>query len=1080
MDDIESVGTADLDPDGSTYSAPDVSRAVEIFKRRADRAYMAELASRVEGHVLTGSGPCGIAPEGEEVRDKESPPGATVSETSTWFYGTVAVGVILPEGRQDEQTDIEIWTPQEVDTIQTVIVDGYASFADLHPEAELTFVIRFESAPPPWNPIDGIVECDHDPIVEAQVSTFVRRELIEQCAFPNLGYGFTTGREYVNYLRDELDTSWGVAIYVVDRSCTCDKECADPPWEQPICPRANAKIGGPSTVVWQDSAQLTLVHETGHLFCALDEYFNAGREPTGLMGYFKTANANSSAGTQGYFDGHGESGSCFMNMNPISSVCPYTRMCFGWGDRDADGLIDIIDTHPTCALNPVQAGSASGTAQATGVPRYTSTSGIRLNTIDSVECRVVIGEKGLTWLQAQAGDGGFDEPDEEFAWVLPPLPDGSYVVEARAVNCIGNLQQQPAEREVVVSGSGITNAPPIASFVLSARPDGIIGFGRPVVFDATFDQHHPYGVTDLEDAPSQLLVRWDFDADGIWDTSYSATKAIEYTYAASGVFTPRLEVLDTSGYTATVSRDLWVYPYSQLNFPPRGRLEISPWTCQLGGSGDYFPIFALDVSGVWDVETHPEELDVRWDFNGDGTWDSLFHPSKTAITQLVLPHIKFESDTDVMWVFQGAPNVLYEPTSALYVSGNYAFIGQESPPSLAIVEIPTHTLVKNIATSGIPQDMVVHPSGVRAVVSEGPQGLEWLTIDDPVSTVNLGSVGHSFTNARGMCIEQSGNGPLLYVASHDRVKMFNWMWDFYPPFFISEAVTPSAVDVRGRCADNRLYVANRDEGGLQVFDITDLGAPNLMGTLSEAGDARSLYEYEGLLAVCDANGRLLVVDATVPAHLVILKEYTGLSTPSSCEGSGAFVYVIEESGSRLYGLDLSIPDFQFAPLEETQTALTYGRGLYVSGNELFATGYQAFWTVLERVSVGATPRESLQWKMKAEVRDGDGATTDFTTVVWANSYNQAPSAAIAITEINGLTVTFSGAGSSDPDQGTTWDGYLQGRWDFDGDGIWDTGHGGLSSGRQCTYDAPGSYTAMLEVRDRFGVFDRASVEVTVE
>lgn len=51
----------------------------------------------------------------------------------------------------------------------------------------------------------------------------------------------------------------------------------------------------------------------------------------------------------------------------------------------------------------------------------------------------------------------------------------------------------------------------------------------------------------------ELEVRFDFDGDGTFDTTFAAETTVEHTYVAEGVFTPVVEVRDSAGNTATAS-----------------------------------------------------------------------------------------------------------------------------------------------------------------------------------------------------------------------------------------------------------------------------------------------------------------------------------------------------------------------------------------------------------------------------------------------------------------------------------------------------------------------------------------------
>ncbi len=75
----------------------------------------------------------------------------------------------------------------------------------------------------------------------------------------------------------------------------------------------------------------------------------------------------------------------------------------------------------------------------------------------------------------------------------------------------------------------------------------------------------------------------------------------------------------------------------------------------------------------------------------------------------------------------------------------------------------------------------------------------------------------------------------------------------------------------------------------------------------------------------------------------------------------------------------------------------------------------------------------------------------------------------------GQLVTFDASGSSDPE---TAHALLQYRWDWTGDGVWDTA---WSSSPEAThsFDLPGEYDVAVEVSDGIGLADSASVTVTV-
>jgi PKD repeat protein len=87
---------------------------------------------------------------------------------------------------------------------------------------------------------------------------------------------------------------------------------------------------------------------------------------------------------------------------------------------------------------------------------------------------------------------------------------------------------------------------------------------------AEFTITPPAGWTDVEflvdastssdpyDDTSELMVRWDWDDDGVWDTQWTADKMATHRYATEGRPIVRLEVRDPSGQTDQTTRQAYV------------------------------------------------------------------------------------------------------------------------------------------------------------------------------------------------------------------------------------------------------------------------------------------------------------------------------------------------------------------------------------------------------------------------------------------------------------------------------------------------------------------------------------------
>jgi uncharacterized protein (TIGR02145 family) len=130
------------------------------------------------------------------------------------------------------------------------------------------------------------------------------------------------------------------------------------------------------------------------------------------------------------------------------------------------------------------------------------------------------------------------------------------------------------------------------------------------------------GSTDTEDPTSDLQVRWDFDGNGSWDTGWDYDKTVNHQYGNEGTYTVKMEVKDTEGLTDNTTKQINVSGGS--NTPPTALFTVST------SSGTTSTNFAFDASGSTDNEDPTSDLQVRWDFDGNGSWDTNWDYDKTV------------------------------------------------------------------------------------------------------------------------------------------------------------------------------------------------------------------------------------------------------------------------------------------------------------------------------------------------------------------------------------------------------------------------------------------------------------------
>lgn len=155
------------------------------------------------------------------------------------------------------------------------------------------------------------------------------------------------------------------------------------------------------------------------------------------------------------------------------------------------------------------------------------------------------------------------------------------------------------------------NTVPTALFTITPPYGGVDTI---FVFDAS-------EVRDIEDPSEELEVRWDWESDSIFDTQFSTVKVMEHKFSTGGTFYITVEVKDTKGLTARKTDFLRV---AWTNRPPNAKFVVNP------EAGYLQDIFVFDASSSNDPEDDNNTLNVRWDFDGDGTWDTDYSTVKTS------------------------------------------------------------------------------------------------------------------------------------------------------------------------------------------------------------------------------------------------------------------------------------------------------------------------------------------------------------------------------------------------------------------------------------------------------------------
>ncbi len=154
------------------------------------------------------------------------------------------------------------------------------------------------------------------------------------------------------------------------------------------------------------------------------------------------------------------------------------------------------------------------------------------------------------------------------------------------------------------------NTPPVAKFTITYSPPSMT-----VIVDASPS-------FDVEDPTSDLMVRWDWEGDWSFDTSWTTNKTASHTYSMGGLHYITLEVMDSGGLTSIAYKNISIDMYA-----PEAAFTVSPQIASTR-SGVW-----VDASSSTDIEDQSWLLQVRWDWEDDGIYDTAWTDYKNAYHQ---------------------------------------------------------------------------------------------------------------------------------------------------------------------------------------------------------------------------------------------------------------------------------------------------------------------------------------------------------------------------------------------------------------------------------------------------------------
>jgi hypothetical protein len=398
-------------------------------------ASLEKLEAELVGDAFVAPSPQGLEPLSDD-------PTPSRYQTSEYFIGRVAIGIVLPESDDSIDPSSEDWTESERTLALSEITAALDWWAAREPNAHLSFVYDDGTAAP--------IATSYEPISRhyGDQSLWIT-EVMTKKGITGSSY-FDQVRSYNNTLREAFDADWAFTVFVVDSSNDSDNRLTDGYF-------AYAYLGGPFAVLASgangygpDNLDTVAAHEIGHIFMALDQYYSAYQACTRRSGYLGVENQNSQ-----YGDCASDTAS-IMRGQPspyrTGAIDEYARGQIGWRDSDGDGILDPMDTALSVSsadyvTDPEQPNVLTFTGRVQDDPypsplRRSTT----INSIVQVQYRVLDGP----WTDAQPDDGAFDTYTESFTFTTSPLPTGDLTVELRVFDSAGNEVVQPVDTVSVV------------------------------------------------------------------------------------------------------------------------------------------------------------------------------------------------------------------------------------------------------------------------------------------------------------------------------------------------------------------------------------------------------------------------------------------------------------------------------------------------------------------------------------------------------------------------------------------------------------------------------------------------------
>ena len=627
-------------------------------------------------------------------------------------------------------------------------------------------------------------------------------------------------------------------------------------------------------------------------------------------------------------------------------------------------------------------------------------------------------------------EDSLDSLQVRWDWDNDNIFDTEFGFDKTAHHLFGTVGTHVVRLEVMDSGGAssislksitVNNTPPTAAFLASPN-EGTVRTA--FSFNASLS-------SDLEDPAPDLRVRWDFDSDGTFDTDFTTFKTASRSFSTPGQKTITLEVADTQDARSTATRTVTV-----LNTTPKPCFSVTP------AAGDTNTDFAFDASCTTDWESTAGTLEFRWDFDGDGTFDTLFSNDPIA-------HHRFETP--------GTKMVVLEARDEQHLS-------DQTSRSL---EVEQGNLSPTACFEIVPQ------SGTTETAFEFDASCS----SDTEDSVDALQVRWDF----------DGDGIFDTQFSHSKVAYFTFDTAGYKLPTVEVMDSEGATDT----TSHRIFVQETNVPPVACFTF----AP-------QSGDTATEFSFNASCS-SDPDGTFSTLRFRWDFDGDGTFDTSFMSSPTIShrfETPGTWTVILEvtdppgDTDTAQWDIDVAAENeppnacFTVTPLAgDTATHFEFNAScssdpdgsdstLQVrwdwENDGVFDTSFSTTKTASHRYPTAGTKTVTLQ------VRDVHGATDQTAWTIDVEEGNVPPSACFTVTPSAGTTETdfeFDASCSSDPDGS---DSTLQVRWDWENDGVFDTSFSTTKSASH-RFEEPGQPTIVVEVLDEGGATGRYAKQITV-